>query len=100
MLGGTIKFISWGLLAIPALLYLGGTRAKFREREAINVLGGVFFFAILGYGAAFVATPNPLEFQIGYSINRICVHFWPSVVMSLLMLSKIGDELADSRSDT
>lgn len=88
--GGVYGFV------FPLFFWLTGMRRRPDFETFLTPLLLTLSFAAAAYFAAYVVTPNPVEIHIPRSMDRICLHFWPTVVLAAMTLSNLdsNDESA------
>ena len=79
---------------IPLLAFVGLTgvdRTVLRSRGWLT--GGAILMAVMaGYFAVYVVTPMELQWHLDSSLERLLMHFWPSVLFLAGYVTRVGGE--------
>ena len=77
-------FRKWYLHPIYLLIiyaWLVGVRTAKNERTTLLTLVGTLSLILTGYFLTYVTTPRDLEWQLTFSLDRLLIHLWPSLVL-------------------
>jgi hypothetical protein len=68
--------------------------SRFKDnRDMIFISLAIFACQIMGYYFIYVTTPNDVDWQLNYSLNRLFVQIYPAVVFAVLATSQIPEAI-------
>jgi hypothetical protein len=83
---------------VPAL-YLGflGMSRKWTAKAGFATALLVLMLMLAGYAVVIIATPfNSVRYQLAYSLDRLWIHLWPSVVLVFFLWVRTPEEAMEA----
>jgi hypothetical protein len=86
------------LLVIYA--WLLGVKTERAERLTLLTLGTALSLILAGYLFIYATTPRDLEWHLTFSLDRLLIQLWPSVVLLFFMFVRAPEEASARLSES
>lgn len=95
------RFRNWSILPYLLLLWPLATHSALAKEQRGGALASAatLVFLYLGYFAVYVITPHDLTIHLATSLERLYIHFWPSILFLLLFAYVEGSRSEESGAD-
>jgi hypothetical protein len=92
--GGWYSIGIFLILCVYFLLFHSRTQDN---SDMIVISFAIFACQIMGYYVIYLITPNDLEWQLNFSLNRLFVQIYPAVVFVVLIASQSPEMVFSSK---
>jgi len=77
------------------LLYLLYSNVKIHDNRKISVYTSILVltFMMLGYFGIYLVTPHDLAWHLRWSLDRILLQLWPSIIFTFFMIVRTPEEI-------
>jgi hypothetical protein len=90
-----LRFGHWPIQILPVLLFyalLLGIDSEQTKSRSTAIAAGTLGLTLVGYGFAYLTTPQDLAWQLRTSLDRLLLQLWPSAVFLYLLVVRTPEQ--------
>jgi 4-amino-4-deoxy-L-arabinose transferase-like glycosyltransferase len=90
-----LRFGNWPIQIVPVLLFyalLLGIDSEESKSPSTTIAAGTLGLTLVGYGFAYLTTPQDLAWQLRTSLDRLLLQLWPSTVFLYLLVVRTPEQ--------
>ena len=86
-------------VVLPFYLLLTGTQVDERDRAGLSTIVWLLAFMLFGHFVMFLITHDNLEWHVKWSLDRLLLQLWPTVVFTFFLVVRPPEEAVLEDSD-